>query len=375
MKGTPMARLLIASDLHLSDRIWKHKPIEGDSYYSWKQIVEIAVAQKVNGLVLAGDILDKQVNLSRPIQQLLKGLKTLNEAGIPVYFNQGQHEYQISPWMLINPTDNVTWLHNNVVDFYGWNLVGCDYQNEEKLKEFLQSPQAKAADILVCHQVWLEFMGEHAKPQGSFADVPNNVKYLITGDYHEHIVAKQSRESTDLIILSPGSTHLRSLSEPVEKEIFLLDLEQKQPVRNLALRTRQLFKLTLEKGATIKQIENKIANLIELGAEQNKKLPAELQKPILQVIYSQADADLIAKINEKFSETLHLFFKPLGTSFEKEEQVLSKAGNNKVDLLSCLETFVIKENNPLVYSLALTMLTAPDAEQALKRWIEEKTNV
>ncbi len=69
-----MKTLLVASDLHLSDRIWKHLEIEDDSYYSWQQIVELAIINKVDGVLLAGDILDKQVNQAKPVAKLLEGL-------------------------------------------------------------------------------------------------------------------------------------------------------------------------------------------------------------------------------------------------------------------------------------------------------------
>ena len=65
-------KILVTSDLHLSDRIWRHYPIEGDSYHSWNQIVDLAINHSVDAIILAGDILDKQQNLSYPIQNLLK---------------------------------------------------------------------------------------------------------------------------------------------------------------------------------------------------------------------------------------------------------------------------------------------------------------
>lgn len=372
-----MTKLLVASDLHLSDRIWKHKAIEGDSYFSWEQIVDFAINYKVSGVVLAGDILDKQVNLSRPIQELLKGIKKLADKNIHVYFNQGQHEYQENPWMLIASMNNVTWLHNKIIDFHGWNLVGCDYQNEERLKTFLQSSTAMAADILICHQVWLEFMGENAKPQGSFADIPQSVSYLITGDYHEHIVTKVERNDSDLIVLSPGSTHLRSLSETEAKEIFLLDLAGKPTIRNVPLATRRLFKFQIDDTMTIKKIEEKINNAIVLNKDycEATGLPEQLQKPVIQLSLMNVKSDMIIKIQEKYDDLVHLFFKPLVEKTDVEDNEVSTVVDKKISLLNSLDVFVSKEKNPLVYSLALAMLTEPDADQALKRWIEENSNV
>lgn len=371
-----MTKLLIASDLHLSDRIWKHKAIEGDSYFSWEQIVNAAISNDVSGVVLAGDILDKQVNLSKPIQELLTGIKKLCDKNIHVYFNQGQHEYQENPWMLISSMSNVTWLHDKIVNFHGWNLVGCDYQNEERLKTFLQSAKAMAADILVCHQVWFEFMGEQAKPQGSFKDIPQSVSYLITGDYHEHIIEKFKRDNSDLVVLSPGSTHLRSLSETETKEIFLLDVAVKPTIRNIPLITRRLFKFKIDDATTIKKIEEKINGAISINQDycETTGLPAKLQKPIIQLNLTNVKSDVIVKIQEKYDDMVHLFFKPLVEKIDTENNEVDSI-DKKINLLDSLDVFVNKEKNPLVYSLALAMLTEPDADQALKRWIEENSNV
>jgi DNA repair exonuclease SbcCD nuclease subunit len=212
-------KILATSDLHLSDKIWKHRPIEGDSYHSWRQIVDLAIEHDCDIVTLAGDILDKQTNVSNPVQELVAGLRRLREAHIKVWYNQGQHEYQTVPWMSLDET--TVWVQAQpIVTTNGWNIAGCDYQNTEGLTNFLKTTAAMEADILVCHQVWLEFMGEECRPQGSFADIPENVRYLITGDYHENICQKFGQ----LTVLSPGSTHLRSISETEDKFVFFMEL-------------------------------------------------------------------------------------------------------------------------------------------------------
>jgi len=147
-----MVKVLVTSDLHLSDKIWKHRPVEGDSYWSWEQIVDIAV-EECDAVILAGDILDKQLNNSNPISKLIDGLNRLEEAGIPVFYNQGQHEYQKNPWMGLHKLSNH--IHRRSFELGGFSFLGFDYGQQQDLAQFLNGEEVKDADFLVCHQVWL----------------------------------------------------------------------------------------------------------------------------------------------------------------------------------------------------------------------------
>ena len=95
-------KILVTSDLHLSERIWKHRPIEGDSFYSWMQIQDAASEHKVDAVILAGDLLDKRKNSSESVTRLLQGLSRITAKNIPIIFHQGQPEMQDNPWCLAN---------------------------------------------------------------------------------------------------------------------------------------------------------------------------------------------------------------------------------------------------------------------------------
>jgi len=374
-------KILVASDLHLSDHIWKHRPIYGDSYHSWEQIVQLAIRNEVSAIVLAGDILDKQVNQVNPIRNLLAGLNKLSDEGVCVWFNQGQHEYQSNPWMELH-TRGLTWLHKEDIDANGWKISGCDYQNEFQLQEFLRSPRALDADILVCHQVWQDFMGDVGKPQGKFDDVPENVRCLITGDYHEHII----HDHKGMLVLSPGSTHMRSVAEPENKEIFIVQFgdkaKDKIKVENVLLRTRFCGRISTRQFNVSSQLtlanalDAAIKSSLEQAAEhvENHCLPLELHTPLLQITHRTDEHDLINKVIERYDSKAHLFFKPIPvTNSEQDgETVLPYLeASDKVRMLDCLDNFVDKQNKPLVHELALALLSSPDPEQALKRWIKE----
>lgn len=370
-----MKRLLVTSDLHLNDKIWKHRPIEGDSYHSWKQIVELAVEHECVGVILAGDILDKQTNVSRPVKELVEGVQRLDEYAIEVYYNQGQHEYQTIPWMSLS--EGTIWLQEQPVNVNEVQIAGCDFQQPDGLSNFLLSHSAQQADVLVCHQVWLEFMGEECKPQGSFADVPENVRWLITGDYHEHICQKYGQ----LTVLSPGSTHLRSISEPEDKYVFFFDIPDEAggeiKISSWPLMTRRKIEIDAVKNPDFKDVKQQIEGWLALVDEYNQEhnLPEELRKPLMRLTYRQADVDLSNKVIKFVADRAHLFFKQVKqvSADELEPQLAQHMeASERVGMINCLDTYVDKADKPLTHGLATKLLQAPDPEQALHHWVKER---
>lgn len=367
-------KILVTSDLHLSDKIWKHRPIDGDSYHSWRQIVNLAIKHECEVVILAGDLLNKQTNASRPIQELVAGLKRLAEAHIEVWYNQGQHEYQTVPWMSLDA--GTVWLQERpILTDNNWNIAGCDYQNAEGLMNFLRTTAALEADILVCHQVWLEFMGEECKPQGSFSDIPENVQYLITGDYHENICQKFGH----LTVLSPGSTHLRSISEPEDKYVFCMELADtghKVKISSLPLVTRRRFEIDACKESDFNKLKEQIEGHLGLSAlyADEHDLPQELRKPLLRLIYPQSEVELCNKLTQLVADRAHLFYKQIkfvSPGSLEPQLVQHMDASERVSMLNCLDTFIDKTEKPETHQLATKLLEAPDPEQALHRWVKE----
>lgn len=368
--------ILVTSDLHLSNRVWTHRPIEGDSYYAWDQIVTLALDHGVEAVILAGDILDKQVNVSEPIHKLLAGVRKLTDTGIGVYYNQGQHEYQESPWL--QAATKAVWLHEHNRTFDGWQIAGCDYQNsEEKLKQFLKSDLAQESNILVCHQVWRDFMGDMAKPQGCFNDIPPNVKYLITGDYHMNLIHHHG----DLTVLSPGSTHMRNIAEPENKKVFLIKnydkkykSTEKLIIETLPLYSRRCIRLTVDKAKGSWEVLKLMAEaeLTKAAAyAEDNAIPAEIAMPLLHLLHTSNDIELVGRFKQHFESKAHLFFKQKeNKQFESEEQDVQVVSGDRIGMMQCVDACISKSEKPLVHDLVLTLLQSPDPEQALQQWVK-----
>jgi DNA repair exonuclease SbcCD nuclease subunit len=370
-------KILVTSDLHLSEKIWKHRPIFGDSFYAWKQIVQIAANEQVDLVILAGDVLDKQMNNAETISYLYKGLEFLTSSKIPIplLFIQGQHDFQSkTPWINTGSFNTGLRQHLQGDDCFElvepWVLAGTDFLQEEEFQAYLKSDSALQANILVCHQVWKDFMGDVGKPQACFDDVPSNIKLLITGDYHDTICRKHN----DMIVLSPGSTHLRSLSEPQDKNVFIVTLTDDIKVDIVPLLSRRLY--TINKFDT--DVLVKIQQCLE-GNEQyvtENDIPEEIRTPIIYCIHNKDQSDLVQMCNQAYQDKAHLFYKVIKDNGE-EISVDEFSEYQKLTLQSCLDNFIDKNRDPEAYNLALAFLSSPEHELVLHNWINtqlEKTS-
>ena len=385
-------KILVTSDLHLSERIWKHRPIEGDSFYSWLQIQDAAIEHKVDAVILAGDLLDKRKNSSASVTRLLQGLSRITSKNIPVIFNQGQHEMQDIPWCLADGNPLVRWVESPSFEaefLPGVFLEGFDFKDKEscqaKLKEVnsrqsacFGSSSRLPADILVCHQVWEDFMGVECKPQAKFADV-TQASILITGDYHEAIC----QEYDGLTVISPGSTHLRSIAEPVDKSFYLLELfvdgdDLEFQAQAVPLKTRRLVEVNaIDKDIhQLTPIINGHWDICSDYAAENK-LPRDIWKPILRLTYDKAKPEVAADVARFFGPGFHLFYKVVSEDREETDEFKLRnhtEASDRVSMVNCLDEYLNANSTPEAYKLALKLLGTGEPEEVLSAWVKEQIN-
>ena len=365
-------KVLISSDLHLSKKIWRHRPILMDSYWSFRYLVRQAVELQVDAVILAGDLLDKQVNHSETLHELRYGLLHLQQRGIPVYYIQGQHEYQSLPWFDLFP--NTYWLHERTVELGGAKFVGCDYRDRDGLQAFLASDMAKSADVLVCHQVWQEFL-PIGNPQGSFEDIPEDVSYLITGDFHETI----SRETpSGLTVLSPGSTHLRSVAEPEDKFFFVMTIDDDGNVdtQRHNIPTRRMVTVDLSMSYVEDEVVADVAACFSGINSYCEKhyMPDSLHAPIIRVFHTPSSVEFVSTLTNSVQGKAHVFSKILTPSKKRDkdpkESVVKGAVGGVVAFSNYLPEFLgdAKEEVELAHRL---MYSSQPVDE-LELWFNSK---
>ena len=364
---------LAASDLHLKKRTWSNRPIEGDSYFAWEQIVNIAIREEVEVVILAGDILDKQINGSEPIGKLQEGIEKLGAAGIKTLFIQGQHEYQEVPWASLSK--HAIHLHRNCVDVNDYTVVGIDFQAKERLQDELSyvTETLKAAPdntILVMHQVWEEWMGERALPQGKLEDVKNwlpGLRLLITGDLHE------SRLHHDpLTVLSPGSTCMQAISEPEDKFVYLLRNRGRQLVEVVKEPLLKRPFIDWPRMETVADIEDCIREYYTVYEDQQAhaeqhSIPEGIRTPLVRFQYDHSLSGDMNRLEKLAGDSGHIFWKEHSPQTSEEQETIA-AGNN-VTMESLLKSVECSKD---VRQLAERLLTDGDPSEELRRWHKEK---
>lgn len=354
-------KILIASDLHLSDRVWKYKPIEGDSYYSWRQIVEIARSQGVDAVILAGDLLDRQVNNSRPVSEFLKGLSDLSAADIDVYYIQGQHEYQDVPWGSLAGV--AIHVHKKSLQLGGLHFFGLDFlPREEFQKAVLEIPPA--TDVLIAHQVWEDFMGENIVSQGKFSDLPPHISLLITGDYHDSRVVCQG----GLTVVSPGSTAVRQINERADKYCYLLNTEEigegrwADALTAIPLATRRVISIDCRE-MPVEELEPVLLRAVSFGEEYAREhsLPEQLAIPLVALRYNVSIGAAVMAAAKSVNNRLHFFYKPETTPIV--EGVKEDFGHEHVSLMTLLQKSL--EGDLSLQELSQSCMKSPENALAI----------
>lgn len=367
MAATPLA--VVASDLHLEEQSYTGRSVRGDAYHAWDQVVEATLALDVDWLILAGDVLNRRLNPGSPLRRLHAGLHRLRLARKRVGFIMGQHDLDPDPVVGLSP--NAAHLHRRTLDVGGLAVYGVDYQPAGKLGPELDAIPP-GTDFAVFHQVWAEFMGSVAHPQGSFEDVPV-VSAALTGDYHRRETWEgRGRDGQRLTVYSLGSTCMQEVSEPADKYYGVLH-------DDLTVRTRPLrgrAKIEPDPVTTPAELEALLARLPALLDEAHAAaggLPPELRTPLLRVEYSHRLADASRRLRRAVGQRAHLFEKETPPSRDDPGRARAKAAGRALTLMGCLPLAVDKGRDPELFALAERVLGADDPKAEVAAWVREQT--
>lgn len=98
-------KLLISADLHLGKRPSQIPESYATAFSAskiWEKIIALAIEQKVDIVLLAGDLIDAGNKFFESLGALEKGLARLSAAGITTYACTGNHDYDVLPQIAKN---------------------------------------------------------------------------------------------------------------------------------------------------------------------------------------------------------------------------------------------------------------------------------
>lgn len=366
---TPL--FVFAADLHLCDRLWVGRPgIFGDAYFSLEQIIDHCIAQQLP-LILGGDILDKERNFARPIQVLCRQMDRMATAKLPVYFIQGQHErnYDVT-WLGVH-----TWpvhAHKTQFEISGCKIYALDWTPRNEIQAALAAVPPDT-EILICHQVWKDLMGNIGRPECAIEDVHHCID-VLTGDFHvTTIVEGKNANGARTRLVSPGSTCLRSVNEAPDKHFYEVRRPTHQtPETREDLYNRDVFEYTVcdlktrPLKAYIVTDQPELDRLCcgQLLQDINAMavgLPENIGKPIVRIKYAATLQDAFLRLSTAIGEAAHLFCDPI----VEKTRAAPKSVSSTTDLVSTVID-ILGDNTPHA-DIARALLSTEDPAAEIER--------
>ena len=353
---------VFCADLHLEDGAWSTRPgIYGDAYYSFKQIIDYCIRQRLP-LILGGDVLEKKSNSARPIAKLCEGLTEMQNEELEVFYIQGNHEYdRNAPWLSVHP-----WpihMHKVLYNIRGVQVYGLDWLPKGDIQTaFTEVPKETA--ILIVHQVWKDFMGNVGRTECELTDV-HHVDTVLAGDFHvTKTVESVNAHGRPIRMLSPGSICMQDCGEDSSKSFFVIGANddgtfefQPRP-----LKTRRFLDYTVKEQDLLDNLcAGGLANDIK-DARAQMVLPDEISKPIVRIKFNKQLPDAFLRLTTTVGDAAHIFCEALTNKYDGDKRSAGRDGA-KNDLLGALSDLL--GESTAAYKLAAALLNADDAGKEL----------
>lgn len=358
------------SDAHLDLATWASRPeLCYDSRHAFEYIIDQCLQRSVEAIIAAGDLIDVKKPPAEVVRFLRKQLDRVQQAKIPLYYIQGQHEKSNPPWFSAIH-EWPTHLHQQRIQLSDVSVVGLDWTNAAQLEQELA--KLPEAEVLVCHQVWDCFMGDLTNPEISTEQLPSCFKLVVTGDYHKTAMYRAG----DCRIHSLGATNMRKISESSACVFALSDglalTHCKIPGRSV-LRTNLSLLIRTEPGEVVAFLREQVAEAF--AQAKKKKLPVELRKPILHVTASHRHADTVKALEASaLASDCFLFVATKAHEADDQEdaelRTVVRQQLRTPHLLDVLPLAV--DSKTETYKLAAALLQSTDPSSALQAFKEER---
>jgi len=176
-------------DIHLDPKIWSSiDTVRGDSELGYSSFIGAAIGLKVPA-VIVGDLFDTTKPSSDLVTIHRRQMDRAKEAGIPVFFIQGNHDLQKTPW----PSALHDWPkyvgNGEPFDLGGCSALGFDYSSKDDIKASLEGLANKVDPegterVLFLHQAVKQALGFENAWNCDLEWIPGNCKLTVIGDIH-----------------------------------------------------------------------------------------------------------------------------------------------------------------------------------------------
>jgi hypothetical protein len=353
---------IITADWHLASRAWSDRPIEGDSYFSLKQIVDQAIERNVLAVIGAGDLFDSKYNKAEPIAMFSDQMSRLQTANIDMWFTQGNHEAQFGrQWCSVHPWPDH--LHQVSVQIGPFKFFGLDWTAPPLLQVGLAAIPP-GTDVVVLHQAFSEWFDLGA--EGRFSEI-SSARIGFAGDLHKiKRTVTRGRDGQELTMYSPGATSMNDITESPDK--YFLVLHGDGSVKAHQLKTRKMFDIgVLARPEDLDNFVATIGDRLKESYDSVSDYPESIRKPLVRVVYPHWLEHAQRRITQAVGPLGHLFLKelPPDQSSVSESGVKPAVAGKAETLESMLPDFLERHELTHLADSAGRLLAAQDIETEL----------
>ena len=371
----------IFSDTHLG--FLEGTEREQESFDNCKQAIEIFIKEKVDAILLLGDVfhinVPSQETLFKAFQlfsltksQANSNLSILrvknskeekiNFSGIPIIAIHGTHEHRARDYRnvldIFHETGHIVYIHagyalldNGKEKLAVHGIGGIPEKHAlDAFKAWNPKPVKGARNVLLFHQSFKEFLpfDDPMIATLSLDDMPRDFDLIINGHLHWSNELKLGDKTTFLLTGSTVMTQMKKLEAEKPKGVHFYDtLTGRLSFIPLPVQ-RKLFYHKIEfKDSTPKQILDELAKAIETDLKQKLELKPMLRLKLHGTLakgYTNADVDL-SEIERKYGEkTIMSLEKNFETiSFKKKIEELRHLQQSKKSI-SAIGLDILEKN-------------------------------
>lgn len=286
-------RFIHCSDLHLeapfkgihleNEVIWKI--LEGSTFHSFEKVVQTAITQEVDFVLIAGDLYNSSNKSVRAQLFFLHQMKLLADHHIPCLFVHGNHD-PIDSWVVKSELPSAIFqfppyvfcksLYRTHEEKPFVNIIGYSYPKRDVQKNIAQdiAQHSRSLDqdtfnigLLHCN-VGGDPSTENYAPCSLQDLLQSNIHYWALGHVHTRKVLHESQPA----VIYPGNTQGLHINESQKKGFYLVDVhDQEVDYRWIETSSFLWFQPTLQVAdSTIDSISE---DIIQAMIESAQSLP------------------------------------------------------------------------------------------------------
>jgi DNA repair exonuclease SbcCD nuclease subunit len=350
---------------------------------AFENLVELALSEKVDFILIAGDLYDREARSIKASQFFLEQSRYLKENDIDIYIISGNHDPAGVEREVFELPDNVHYFSSEEVEVFEYQkegktavrILGQSYRQKfesRTMYNYYTVPDSSTFNIALMHTALTKDNNRYVPVNKSELLSKNDINYWALGHLHQY-----QKLNDKPAIYYPGTLQAHNISEQGKKGAVLVEvdsnLNSQEKFVSLAPVIFKELELDLEERdlQNISELQNlaaeKTAQIQAEIAEQNKKQKYQIEALIIRLII-KGRTELHQYVENNREELEQTMLKEFRTNFSNKKPLIwfHSIYFRTAQSLPNLESLIA--NNPLyqnIKSLMADMLRDEELNQEL----------